>query len=72
MNLLKFSVYTIVGAGLWNAFLTYVGFKLKSNWDEVMKYSHTIDLVVIAILGGAFIYYLYKIYLSFNQKKTAS
>lgn len=69
MNLITFSVYTIIGAGLWNAFLTYVGFKLKSNWAEVMKYSHIIDLVVVGILGVAALYYLYKIYLSLAKKR---
>ena len=71
MNLLKFSVYTIIGAGLWNAFLTFVGFKLKSNWAEVMKYSHIIDLVVVGILGVAILYYLYKIYLSLAKKRVS-
>jgi membrane protein DedA with SNARE-associated domain len=71
MNLFKFSVYTIIGAGIWNTFLTFVGFKLKSNWAEVMKYSHIIDLVVVGILGVAVIYYLYKIYLSLAKKRVS-
>lgn len=71
MNLWKFSIYTILGAGLWNSFLTYVGFKLKENWQEVMKYSHTIDIVVVAVLGIAFLYYAYKIYINLT-KPTAS
>lgn len=61
MNLLKFSIFTIIGAGLWNAFLTWVGYTLKSNWAEVMKYSHVIDLVVIGVLAAGGFYYLYKI-----------
>lgn len=68
MNLWKFSIYTIIGAGLWNSFLTYVGFKLKENWTEVMTYSHTIDIVVVAVLGIAFLYYAYKIYLNLTKK----
>ena len=72
MNLLKFSIYTIIGAGLWNSFLTYVGFKLKTNWEAVMKYSHTIDIVVVAVLGLAFLYYAYKIYINLTKKNTAS
>ncbi|MBK7213539.1 MAG: DedA family protein [Bacteroidales bacterium] len=69
MNVLKFSIYTIIGAGCWNAFLTYVGFQLKNNWTEVMKYSHMIDLVVVGVLGIAFIYYVYKIVGSLRSKK---
>jgi len=68
MNLGKFIIYTTLGAGLWNSFLAYVGFKLKENWTEVMKYSHTIDIVVVAILGLAFLYYAYKIYLNLTKK----
>jgi len=72
MNLWKFSIYTILGAGMWNAFLTYVGFKLKSNWTQVMTYSHTIDIVVVAVLGLAFLYYAYKIFINLTKKNTAS
>ncbi|MEI8049118.1 MAG: DedA family protein [Bacteroidota bacterium] len=70
MNIWKFSVYTILGAGMWNAFLAYVGFKLKENWSEVMKYSHTIDIVVVAVLGLAFLYYAYKVYINLTKKNT--
>jgi membrane protein DedA with SNARE-associated domain len=72
MNLGKFIFYTILGAGLWNGFLTYVGYKLKTNWTEVMKYSHTIDIVVVAVLGLAFLYYAYKIYLNLTKKPEAN
>ena len=71
MNLLKFSVYTVLGAGMWNSFLAYVGYKLKENWTEVMKYSHIIDLVVVGILGLAFLYYAYKIFKSLSRKQPA-
>ena len=72
MNLWKFIIYTILGAGLWNSFLAYVGYKLKENWAEVMKYSHTIDIVVVAVLGLAFLYYAYKIYVNLTKKNTVS
>jgi membrane protein DedA with SNARE-associated domain len=71
MNIWKFIIYTILGAGMWNAFLTYVGFKLKENWTEVMTYSHTIDIVVVAVLGLAFLYYAYKVYLNLTKKNLA-
>jgi len=72
MNIWKFLLYTVLGAGMWNAFLTYVGFKLKENWTEVMTYSHTIDIVVVAVLGLAFLYYAYKVYLNLTKKNTVS
>jgi membrane protein DedA with SNARE-associated domain len=71
MNLLKFSIYTIIGAGIWNSFLTCAGYYLKTRWEEVMQYSHTIDIVVVIILGGAALYYAYEIIKSgvFGRKK---
>jgi len=59
MNIFKFSIYTIIGAGMWNAFLAVVGYKLRQNWDSVMKYSEVLDIFVLGliILGlGIFIY----------------
>jgi membrane protein DedA with SNARE-associated domain len=52
MNVVKFSLFTIIGAGIWNSFLTYIGCVLKSNWSEVMQYSHVIDIVVVLLLVG--------------------
>jgi membrane protein DedA with SNARE-associated domain len=52
MNLVKFSIFTLIGAGIWNSFLAYIGCVLKNNWAEVMKYSHIIDIVVVLLLAG--------------------
>jgi len=60
MNIIKFSIYTTIGAGIWNAFLTYVGFTLKNNWQDVLKYSSVIDVAIIICLASIVGYYLYK------------
>jgi len=60
MQLLPFSIYTTIGAGLWNAFLTVVGYYLRQNWSEVMKYSHIIDIVVVFLLICLFGFFVYK------------
>ena len=59
MNLTKFIIYTTIGAGLRNAFLTFVGKYLKENREQVMEYSKIVDIVVLAILVwiiGRFVY----------------
>jgi membrane protein DedA with SNARE-associated domain len=61
MNILKFALYTLIGAGIWNSLLTFLGFKLKQNWNTVMAYSHYIDATMIVILTIAVGYYLYRI-----------
>jgi membrane protein DedA with SNARE-associated domain len=50
MNIVKFIMYTVIGAGIWNGFLAYAGMVLKSNWEMVMKYSKIIDIAVLAFL----------------------
>lgn len=70
MNLVKFSIYTIAGAALWNSFLTYLGVTLKNNWKSVMEYSHTIDIVVVVVFGLVVLYYGYKIYNSRKKNKS--
>jgi membrane protein DedA with SNARE-associated domain len=59
MNLTKFCIYTVVGAGMWNAFLAWVGFKLRNNWDEVIKYASIIDVVMVGVLVVMVIYFVY-------------
>ena len=60
MRLLPFAVYTVIGAALWNAFLTVAGYYLRQNWSEVMQYSHIIDIVVIVLLAGLVGFFVYK------------
>jgi len=59
MKLGKFILYTAIGAGIWNSSLAYIGFRLKSHWDEIRHYSQSIDIVVVAglLIGlGFFVY----------------
>lgn len=56
MNLKKFIFYTVIGAGMWNSFLTYLGFVLGNNWDTIRQYSEYISwgILAIIILFGAY------------------
>lgn len=48
MNLIKFSLYTLIGGTMWNSFLLWLGVKLGKNWVIVHKYSHEVDYLFIA------------------------
>ena len=48
MDIKKFMLYTVIGAAIWNAFLTYIGWVLGNNWETISKYS---DYVSFGILG---------------------
>lgn len=49
MNHLKFSLYTILGAGIWVTVLTCIGYFIGSNQDLIMKYSHHALGVVLVV-----------------------
>jgi membrane protein DedA with SNARE-associated domain len=40
MNHVKFSLYTLLGAGLWVTILSYIGYFIGANQELIMKYSH--------------------------------
>ncbi len=60
MDLTQFIIYTVIGAGIRNTFLTLVGKYLKENRELVMKYSHTVDIVVLAILIWIVVRFVYR------------
>ena len=51
MPLLPFSIVTLIGATIWNTFLLGLGMKLRDHWQIVQKYSHQIDIVIVAFCG---------------------
>jgi len=50
MNIGKFILYTALGAGLWNGFLTWVGFILKENWTRIEQYAKYVDYFILLAL----------------------
>ncbi len=58
MPLGRFVLYTAVGAGMWNAFLAWVGFKLGENWETVERYGKISDIIVVIGLIAAIIWYV--------------
>lgn len=68
MNIYRFLIYTIIGAAIWNGFLTWVGFVLKNNWDEILKYTSIIDIVIVAVLCIVVLFTFYKLYKSYRNK----
>ncbi len=51
MHMKKFLLYTAVGAGLWNAFLAYLGLQLGERWTLLKEYGHILDYVVLGLLA---------------------
>jgi membrane protein DedA with SNARE-associated domain len=59
MNHVKFSLYTLLGAGLWCTILTLIGYVIGENQQLIMQYSHkALAWVVLfcALLVGGYIW----------------
>lgn len=72
MNIWRFIVFTAIGAAIWNAFLTFVGIKLKENWNEILKYSSIIDIIVLAILAVVVLYVAHKLRKVYKKNKSSA
>jgi membrane protein DedA with SNARE-associated domain len=47
MNHVKFTLYTLLGAGLWVTILTWIGYFIGQERELIMKYSHQALAAVI-------------------------
>jgi len=59
MNLSKFSIYTILGAGIWVVILTMLGYLIGQNQELIKKYLHIVMAILLAfILIITYIYFV--------------
>jgi len=47
MGHIRFSLYTLLGAGIWVTVLTYIGYFIGEKRELIMRYSHQAVLVVL-------------------------
>ncbi len=57
MNHVKFSLYTLAGAGIWVTVLTLIGYFIGAEQELIMKYSH--QALIIVVIASAVIIYFY-------------
>jgi membrane protein DedA with SNARE-associated domain len=57
MNLLRFTAYTALGAGLWVTVLTYIGFVVGRNRELLQRYMT--DATVYMLAGAAALVFVY-------------
>jgi membrane protein DedA with SNARE-associated domain len=58
MNHVKFTIYTLLGAGIWCTILTLIGYAIGENQQLIMQYSHKALLWVVlfsVVLVGVYI-----------------
>ncbi len=59
MNIVKFCVYTFIGSFPWCLGLAYVGKVFGDHWQDIKKYFHHADIVIVSIILILGIVYLW-------------
>ncbi|MDD2995301.1 MAG: DedA family protein [Paludibacter sp.] len=60
MNLVSFTIYTALGAGIWNTILALLGYIAHGQADLIDKYSHELSYIILGILGLVIVFYAVK------------
>jgi len=58
MNVVKFSLYTILGAGIWATVLTLLGYFLGANQELIHQYLKEITVVTVILVAILIVVYI--------------
>ncbi len=67
MNHVKFSLYTLFGAGIWVMVLSFIGYFIGENQELIMRYSHQ-ALIGVVIVSAIIVYF----YVRAHRRKQAA
>ncbi len=68
MNLLTFSLFTFLGAGIWNTILAFLGYIAEGQSDLIDQYSHEIGYGILGVVLIVGVFYIYKFFRKKNKK----
>lgn len=60
MNHLRFSLYTLAGAGIWCTILTWIGYFIGKEKALIMKYSHQAVIAVMIFSAFLIAFYIWR------------
>lgn len=72
MNYLTFSIFTFVGAGLWNCILALLGYWAHGQQDMINKYAHEFGYGLLSLLGLGIVYLLVKYFIKKRKRQEVS
>ena len=58
MNHVKFTLYTLLGAGIWVTILTWIGYVIGANQELIMQYSHQALIGVVIASMVIIVFYI--------------
>lgn len=72
MRFVIFSIYTIIGALIWNTLLAYAGYILADNWESVGAWIGKYEKVILGVVVLAVILYFLRGYLRKRKSTNVS
>lgn len=69
MNLLSFTLYTALGAGIWNSILALLGYIAQGQADLIDEYSHEIGYVILVLVLLVALFYTIKYFVKRKKQK---
>lgn len=60
MNFGQFTLYTFLGAFIWNSVLALLGYIAHGQTDLINKYSHELSVAILVLLGAVVVYFVAK------------
>ena len=58
MNIVKFIIYSFLGAAVWSTFLTWIGFYLGTKWNSWEPYFRKFQLVIVVLVVVGILWYI--------------
>lgn len=68
MNFITFSIFTFLGAGIWNAILAFLGYIAQGQSDLIDLYSHEIGYGILGIVTVVGAFYIYRFFRKKNKQ----
>jgi membrane protein DedA with SNARE-associated domain len=70
MNFGAFTIYTLLGAGIWNIILALLGYLAHGQADLINKYSHELSYVILILFVLAIAYFVIRYFIRKRKKKS--
>ncbi len=68
MNLFSFTLYTALGAIVWNVILALVGYIAHGQADLINEYSHELSVIILVLMALVVLFYLVKFLMKRSKK----
>lgn len=68
MNLLSFTIYTTLGALIWNTTLALLGYLAHGQADLINEYSHELSIIILVLLALAVGFYIVRYFIRRRKK----